>query len=266
MRVNLRFGPRAAHLMFGCVLLCSGTHVDTDTAPSSKQNPTANTNPSKQQAETESPLAPGLLKTHVSTGDVRCDLGRNLSHSETVFSPKGDRVIVSVSGEAIPGKTKDENKCRVVWSALFRVDGTWKKVVASTRDDEWNREHYFRVVGWSADGERVLMSMTSASGDWDDTIPAIYDVRQERIWTSELADVFAPLNPDNCALHFRPVGFDAAGEVVVDVGTLGPNREALGQRACFEQSRWKFDFTRGTVERAEEGLPVEKFGTVAPRK
>ena len=62
------------------------------------------------------------------------------------------------------------------------------------------------------------------------------------------------------------MGVVAAGEVVVDVGTLGSNREELGQKACFQQSRWKYDFQRDTVERAEEGLTVEKFGTVVPRK
>jgi hypothetical protein len=253
--------------VFGCVVLCAGACVKAGIAAFPKQNPAPSSNPSKQRAEKESAVVPGDLEYQISTtGDVRCDLHWNVSHSETIVSPKGDRVLLSLHGETIPGKTKDENKCRVEWIARFRVDGTWKSITVATRDDEWNREHYFRIVGWSADGERVLLSMTSASGDWDETIPVIYDVRQERIWTNELADVFARLNPGNCALHFRPVGFDPAGEVVVDVGTLGSNREALGQRACFEQSRWKYDFTRGTVEPAEASLVVEKFGTVLPQK
>lgn len=252
--------------MFGWVSLCSGTGVDAGIAPFSEQNPAADASPSKQQAEADSHPVPSRPKPHAATGDVRCDINRNVGHSDAGVSPKGDRAVLTMRGETIPGKTKDENKCRVTWIARFKVDGTWRSVTASTRDDEWDREHYFRIVGWSADGERVLMSMTSANGDWDETIPAIYDVRRDRLWTNELADVFAPINPDNCALHFRPVGFDAAGEVVVDVGTLGSNREELGQKACFQQSRWKYDFQRGTVERAEEGLPVEKFGTVIPRK
>jgi hypothetical protein len=251
--------------VFACVSLCSGTCAGAGIAPFSEQNP-ADANPSKQQAEADSHPVPTRLKPSVSTGNVRCDIIRNLSHSDTGVSPKGDRVALTMRSETIPGKTKDENKCRVTWIARFKVDGTWRSVTASTRDDEWDREHYFRIVGWSADGERVLMSMISASGDWDETIPAIYDVRRDRLWANELTSVFSPINPDNCALHFLPVGFDAAGEIVVDVGTMGANREELGQKACFQQSRWKYDFQRGTVERAEVGLTVEKFGTVVLKK
>jgi hypothetical protein len=264
--MNLRFGAGAAYLVLGCASLCSATSVHSGVPTFSGQTPPANANPARQQAETDSPPVPARLKPHGSTGDVRCDLNRYVGHGDMGVSPKGDRVVLTMRGEAIPGDTKDEHKCRVTWIARFKVDGTWRSVTASTRDDEWNREHYFRIVGWSADGERLLMSITSASGDWDETNPVVYDLRRDRIWTNELANVFAPINPDNCALHFRPVGFDAAGEIVLDVGTLGPNREALGQKSCFEQSRWKYDFTRGTVERAEDGLLVEKFGTVVPHK
>ena len=132
----------------------------------------------------------------------------------------------------------------------------------ATQEDGPDVEHSLEMIGWSQDGSLLLMAMISAAGDWDYTGPVVYDTQDQRIWRSDLVEVFDQMTSGNCSLYFRPLGFDSNETILIDVGPLDADDLAPGEKPCFEASRWRFDFLRESVEPVSADASFEKFGTV----
>jgi hypothetical protein len=205
---------------------------------------------------------PATLRTEVSTDDVECDLNWNLSKSAVVVSPNGVRASVELRAKTVLGRTPENNRCVTDWIVHIQRGGETRTIVAGTREDQWDSEHHFEIIGWSGNGKLLLLSMISAAGDWDETTPVVYDLNADRVWRTDLALLFKNVAPKGCLLYFRPRGFTGSGEVLVDVGPLGADDLAPGEKPCFEESRWIFYYARENVARAPIGSFAEKFGTL----
>jgi hypothetical protein len=219
------------------------------------------------QSQSGRPIPPTFsLRQPVSTDVVECDADPGPRQSAVVVSPRGERASVELRGENIPGISKDDDRCRTQWILHITVDGKPRAMYVATQEDGPDVEHYFEIIGWSRDGSLLLMSMISAAGDWDYTGPVIYDTEGQRIWRSDLAEVFDQITPSNCSLYFRPLGFDSNERILIDVSPLDADDLAEGEKPCFEASRWRFDFLRESVEPVSADASIEKFGIVLKRE
>jgi hypothetical protein len=219
--------------------------------------------PRREQTQ---PLPHVPLLEAVSTGNVQCDQNWNVSQSALVVSPSGIRVRVELRGKTILGKTQDDNRCVTTWTVHVTRKDTSEAIVADTRDDDWYDEHFFEINGWSRDGRFLLMSIITDAGDWDETIPLVYDVKDKKIWQSELGPLFGRFVPESCLLYFRPLGFTLANRVLVDVGPLDADDLAPGEKPCFQTSRWQLDYIQKKVTRVPAKTTAEAFGTVQAKK
>lgn len=206
------------------------------------------------------PVVP--LQNAVSTEVVECDGSLTPTESSVVMSPVGDRASVEVRGERIEGETEHDIVCRTEWTLHLIVDGRPQTVDLEPQEDEWGIEHRFEIVGWSRDGKLLLMSMITAAGDWDDTVPVVYEMEGQRVWPTELAPMFENLAPKDCGLFFRPRGFDSSGKLMIDVGPLNTEDLPPDEVPCFEEGRWRVDYLREIVERVKENVTLERFGSV----
>ena len=131
------------------------------------------------------------LKESVSTGNVQCDQNWLSSTSATLASPRGDAASLALRGQILRGKSSDDNRCLTTWSLNINTADSVETIVVGKRDDEWYCEHLFEMNGWSKDGKLLLMSMITDAGDWDETIPIVFDVRTRQVHRIELAPLFS---------------------------------------------------------------------------
>jgi len=205
------------------------------------------------------------MQEPASTSNVQCDQSWLRGESETVSSSTGTRAYVELNGKTLVGKSKDDNRCYTKWILHISSPGSkiWSDIVVQKKDQEWYYEHEFDIIGWSADGSHLLLAIVSDAGDWDETIPVIYDVLQKKFWVVELDPLFRPDVKKDCLLYFRPLGFTDNLEVGLEVGALDQDDLPEGQKPCFATSRWSLNFSKPSVHQLSIGVPLQHYGLVA---
>jgi hypothetical protein len=88
--------------------------------------------------------------------------------------------------------------------------------------------------GWSKDGSLLLMSQIEAAGDWDQTTPVIYDIKNHEARLIVLSPLFEEFTPGNCPIFFRSLGFTRSGKVLLNVGSLNESELEPGEKSCFQ--------------------------------
>ncbi|HTC94548.1 MAG TPA: hypothetical protein VK699_14000 [Terriglobales bacterium] len=210
---------------------------------------------------------PKTLQKPVSTDTVECgDEDMPASNSAVVLSPSGLQAKLRLQAKTVKAKSKDDWRCATTWTLLVNRRGTpLRTVFQEQRDDEWGNESSFEIDGWSEDGRFLLLSTATMAGDWDETTPVIYDAEKNKSYAIKLAPLFEALTPKDCLLYFRPLGFNASSQVLLDVGDLNYDR-APGEKACFPESRWELDYIQKRVKRVSGRSVPQKFGKVASEK
>ena len=216
---------------------------------------------SRQSAKVAKPT-PDRLPEPVSTGNVQCDQNWLSTRSADLISTAGVRASVEVRGKTLFGKTADDNRCETTWILHLTGPGLPETIVVDIRDDEWYYEHIFEMNGWSKDGSLLLMSQIEAAGDWDQTTPIVYDTQNHRTWLVELAALFEKFVNKDCSVYFRPMGFTSSGGVLLSVASFDETDPELGQKPCFQNSRWELNYTQKGVTKVQSDTAFESFGTV----
>lgn len=215
-----------------------------------------------QSGEVAKPT-PHALREPVSTGNVQCDQNWLSSQSAELISPAGIRASVELRGKTLAGRTIDDNRCETTWILHLMDDGSPQTFVVDMRDDDWYSEEIFEMNGWSKDGKLLLMSQIVAAGDWDETTPIVYDVKDRLTRIVVLSPLFDEFVPENCSIFFRPLGFTSSGKVLLNVGSLNESDLEPGEKSCFENSRWELDYTQKRVIKVLSAATFERFGTVS---
>src|SRR5579859_6137787 len=210
---------------------------------------------------------PRTLQKPVSTDIVECgDEDTPASKSALVVSPSGLQARLRLQAKAIKAKNKEDRRCATTWTLMAGSRGAPLRIVfQEQRDDEWGNESSFEIEGWSEDSRFLLLSTATMAGDWDETTPVIYDAEKNKSYEIKLAPLFEAMTPKDCLLYFRPLGFNASNQVLLDVGDLNYNR-APGEKACFPESRWELDYIQKRVKRVSTRSVPQKFGIVAREK
>ncbi|MGA8072222.1 MAG: hypothetical protein WB995_02030 [Candidatus Acidiferrales bacterium] len=186
----------------------------------------------------------------ISTKAVDCiDKPSQALRSPIVFGPTGNRAFAEVRCNLVGAGTPVEWRT-YIWSLHLAASGkpfsdheVWR-----TRDSN-PAEAQFEVFGWSADGNNLLTATVMAAGDWDETIPAIYSLRDDKVWRVPLEPLFKRIVAPKCLLHFDPLGFSRDGMIGLDVMDL-ETPYLDGQKPCIERGTWLLDFRSSRVRRA----------------
>lgn len=215
-------------------------------------------------AHTQTKSAVQQMQKPVGTSNVQCDQSWLHDESNTVSSNTGARAYLELTGKTLVGKTKYDNRCYTTWTLHISPPGSkkWNSIVVHKKDQEWSYEHDFEIIGWSADGNHLLLAIVSDAGDWDETIPVIYDVLQNKFWVIELDPLFRPTVKEDCLLYFRPLGFTDKLDVGFDVGALDQDDLPEGQKPCFADSRWSLTFSIRSIHPLASDVPLQHYGRV----
>jgi hypothetical protein len=185
-----------------------------------------------------------------STKAVDCiDKSSQALRSPIVIGPTGDRAFAEVRCDLVGAGTPIQWRT-YIWSLHlaasgkpFSDHGVWR-----TRDSN-PAEAQFEVFGWSADGNNLLAATVIAAGDWDETTPVIYSVKDDKLWRVPLEPLFKRIVTPKCLLHFDPLGFSRDGMIGLHV--MGLETPYLdGQKPCIERGTWLLDFRSLRVRRA----------------
>ena len=180
----------------------------------------------------------------------------------TLASSAGYKAMAEVKASLVAG-AQPERSCKTQW--LLHVadpDNKVRTLAAPERSGDVASENTFEIYGWSRDGDRLLAAMTVAAGDWSNTVPAVYSIKQGKLWSIDLAPLFAKLAKEGCDLDFRPAGFVADGRVALEVSALEKPFLDNGAAPCFPDSRWLLDYERARVTPDTQHLKTEVYGTV----
>jgi hypothetical protein len=207
-----------------------------------------------------------VLQKPASTDTVQCsDENLPASKSAVVLSPSGFEARLSLQAKAAPAKNDDNQRCVTTWSLMVgRKGAPLRRVFQDERNDDF--EYSFEIDGWSEDGKLLLTSMIAVAGNWDETTPVIYDIERNKSYEIALTPLFDNVTPKNCTLYFRPLGFSATHQVLLDVGALDSDDLAPGEKPCFTESQWALDYLQRRVKRVPTDLVAQKFGTVVGGK
>jgi hypothetical protein len=182
-----------------------------------------------------------------------------------VVSPAGFEARASLQAKAAAGKSDDNQRCVTIWTVMVSRRGApWRRVFHDQRDDDY--EFSFEINGWSEDGKLLLLSMIAMAGDWDETTPVVYDAEKNKSYEIPLTPLFDHVTPKHCVLYFRPLGFSASHQVLLDVGPLNSDDLPPGQKPCFAESQWALDYVQKRVKRVATDSEPQKFGSVAGEK
>ena len=206
---------------------------------------------------------PAQLREPVSTGNVQCDQNWLSTRSADLISPAGVLASVELRGKTLVGKSVDDNRCETTWILHLTSQGTSQTIVVDTRDDELYSEQIFEMNGWSKDGRLLLMSQIVAAGDWDQTTPVVYDIQNRKMWLTELAPLFEKYTSKDCPVYFRPMGFTTSHKVLLSVGSFDESDPNPGEKPCFQNSRWTFDYIQKRITKASSTGAFESFGKVS---
>ena len=193
---------------------------------------------------------------------VSCQGLPQQGRTPTLVSSAGYKAMAEVKASLVSG-AQAESSCKTQW--LLHVadpDNKVRTVAAPDRRGDVASENTFEIYGWSRDGDRLLAAMTVAAGDWGNTVPAIYSIKQSQLWAIDLAPLFAKLAKEGCDLDFRPLGFVADGRVALEVSALEKAFLDDGSAPCFPDGRWLLDYERAQVAPDARHLKTEVYGTV----
>jgi hypothetical protein len=142
------------------------------------------------------------------------------ARSETVVGPGGGRAFAEITNGRRDGANSDESYQTSWILQVAQTNKPFEPLQVDDRSDTKDKENAFDLIGWSADGDILLSPQVVAAGDWDETTPVIYSMKERRLWRIPLAPLFEPLAAEGCKLHFEPLGLSRAGDVVLRVSTL----------------------------------------------
>jgi hypothetical protein len=184
------------------------------------------------------------------------------ARSKTVVGPGGGRAFAEVRN----GRWADANtvaSCQTAGTLhVALANEPFVPQLVGDRSDTADKENAFDLIGWSADGDMLLGSQVVAAGDWDETTPVIYSMKESRLWRISLAPLFGPLAAEGCKLHFEPLGFSRADNVVLRVSAVEKPHIERGSQPCFPDGTWLLDFRNKTVTRAPTDTQVESVGQI----
>jgi hypothetical protein len=149
------------------------------------------------------------LQKNVESSEVQCSEKALVGKSDVVISPNGTRAYVALHGYVAPNQKEEDRQCKIEFFLHIAEKGSnhFVAIKLGEREDNWYYENRAEIVGWSADGEKLLMAMVTVGGDWDETISVVYDGSQKRFWRVNMTPLFKQRVPDDCLLYFIPEGF-----------------------------------------------------------
>jgi hypothetical protein len=198
------------------------------------------------------PIAAEESKPLADAGTVTCDDHAPAGALKWVTSKAGYAAAVELS-VTITG-AGDSRHCITDWKLHVRgKDGKERTASVDQRDDtpeaaEWVGENSFEINAWSNDGTMLLASQIEAQGDWDETMPIVFDFKANASHRIELFPLFKKLIPSGCGAVYQALGFSDDGRVLISAMSTDGDRKP-GTKACFPKSRWKLDFQQNRISR-----------------
>ena len=184
------------------------------------------------------------------------------ARSKTIVGPGGNRAFAEVRNGRRDAANTDES-CQTSWILhVAQANKPFNSQIVDDRSDSEDKENAFDLIGWSADGDILLGSQVVAAGDWDETTPVIYSMKERRLWRISLSPLFEPVATEGCKLHFEPLGLSRAGNVVLRVSALEASYIERGSQPCFPEGTWLLDFRDKNVTRAPTDTRVESVGQI----
>jgi hypothetical protein len=182
--------------------------------------------------------------------------------SSTVLSPQGARAYVEVENRLLRGANHEES-CRTVWRLYVAAkDKSFSLNQIDELADSEDKENRFDIIGWSLDGNNLLTAIVVAAGDWDETTPVIYSLKEKRFWRVSLRPLFKGIAREDCSLYFRPLGFSAKDGVIFKVGAPEEPDTTRGTKPCFADSIWVLDYQSKNVFHLPDNATFDVVGTV----
>lgn len=216
------------------------------------------------------PLQQGrpIVEVHskTTTGAVSCiDKPAQIVRSATIVSSQGgEAAYVETRNQRLEHANPDES-CRTTWVLYTAIgDSPFSEHIVDERTDVDQNENQFEIIGWSADGSKLLAATIVAAGDSDETAAVIYTVKDNSTTLVRLAPAFRHLTKKNCGLYFGLSGFSKNGEVVLRASALEEPYLAEGAKPCFAASTWLLDYHLKRVRRAPPDTAFEAQGTLRP--
>jgi hypothetical protein len=118
----------------------------------------------------------------------------------------------------------------------------------------------FELVDWSPNANLILVSSERWTDEFSAPLLTIYDTRQNRQRSIEVAALFAARGWEHCSAIVEATGFTPTGDIVV---TAGPGSLQGRPKDCIaNESYWTFDLQGRQLRQMPAGFRQKRYGKV----